>query len=220
MTKFVTASIIGCAILAGCTDAQRGPDMFDLEAGAMVDGGSFGGATMHNALVQTGQQDFVVSLNRRFEAEVPTTINFDFNSARLGAEAQRILTEQAYFIQQFPEVHFRVYGHTDLVGSDSYNKELGLARANAAVAYLISLGVDRSRLEAVVSFGEEQPLIVTEGRERANRRTVTEVSGFVSGNGMVLNGKYAQIVFREYVESAVPRTGLVGISGSEVSTTN
>ena len=61
---------------------------------------------------------------------------------------------------------------------------------------------------------------MTEGRERANRRTVTEVSGFVSGNGMVLNGKYAQIVFREYVESAVPPTGLVGISGTEVSTTN
>ena len=37
----------------------------------------------------------------------------------------------------------------------------------------------RNRLEAVVSFGETQPLIVTQGRERRNRRTVTEVSGFV-----------------------------------------
>jgi peptidoglycan-associated lipoprotein len=150
-------------------------------------------------LVQTGQQDYTVNLARRFAADVRGTINFEFNSTVLDADARAVLTRQADWIRQFPEVRFTVYGHTDLVGSQSYNRSLGLRRAQAAVAFLTSQGIDRSRLDAVASFGETQPLVVTEGRERQNRRTVTEVSGFVENNPMVLNGKYAQIIFRNYI---------------------
>ena len=82
----------------------------------------------------------------------------------------------------------------------------------------ITAGISTSRLEAVVSFGETQPLIVTQGRERRNRRTVTEVSGFVSGHPNVLDGKYAQIIYRDYVRSAEAPTGLSGIEGSEFIT--
>ena len=69
-------------------------------------------------------------------------------------------------------------------------------------------GISRSRLEAVVSFGESQPLIVTGGRERRNRRTVTEVTGFVKTHQTVLDGKYAQIIYRDYVNSAAAPTTL------------
>jgi hypothetical protein len=95
---------------------------------------------------------------------------------------------------------------------------LGLRRAEAAVLYLTSQGISRSRLEAVVSFGETQPLIVTQGQERRNRRTVTEVSGFVNaGNSTPLNGRYAELIFREYVESAAPvsTVGSEGTGGGE-----
>ena len=88
------------------------------------------------------------------------------------------------------------------MGSQAYNRSLGLRRAQAAVAFLTSQGIDRSRLEAVASFGETQPLVVTEGRERQNRRTVTEVSGFVQNDPMVLNGRYAEIIFRGYIGGA------------------
>ncbi len=106
---------------------------------------------------------------------MPDTINFAFNSAELSDEARSILQKQANFIKQFPEVRFRVFGHTDKVGSNGYNQRLGLRRAQAAVAYLSSLGISRSRLEAVVSYGETKPLIATNEAEVRNRRTVTEV---------------------------------------------
>ena len=160
---------------------------------------------MNNRLVQTGQQDYTVNLARRFAAEVSGTINFAFNSTVLEPEARAVLTRQADWIRQFPEVRFTVYGHTDLVGSQSYNRSLGLRRAQAAVAFLTSQGINRSRLDAVASFGETKPLVATESRERQNRRTVTEVSGFVQNDPTVLNGKYAQIIFREYVASATAR---------------
>ena len=117
-------------------------------------------------------------------------------------------------------MRFRVYGHTDAVGSDSYNKTLGMRRAQAVVAFLTSQGISRSRLEAVASFGETQPLIVTQGRERRNRRTVTEVSGFVQSHPIIMDGKYAEVVYREYINSAAPRSTLLMVessSGSEDS---
>lgn len=192
----LTAAVLA---LAGCEPMKQG---FFSEAGSEIDTGGFGNATMNNTLVQSGDRDYAISLTQRFAGDVPNTVNFAFNSAVLDGTAQMALRQQADWIRQFPEVRFRVYGHTDLVGSAGYNKSLGLRRAQAVVSYLSSLGISRSRLEAVVSFGETQPLVYTQAPEERNRRTVTEVSGFVKNHPSVLNGKYAEVVFREYVESA------------------
>ena len=191
---------------------------FYREAGSTTDTGTFGNATAQNTLILSGERQFTFDLANRFASEVITTVNFAFNSSQLDAGAQDALREQANWIRQFPEVRFRVYGHTDAVGSAAYNKRLGLSRANAVVNFLIRQGIERSRLEAVASFGETQPLIVTQGRERRNRRTVTEVSGFVETNPAVLDGKYAQIVYRDYITSAQPPTQLTGITGADLRT--
>lgn len=185
--------------------AACGPGMITgRPAGASLDQGAFGAATMTNTLVQTGDAQYRVDLARRFDAEVPSMVTFAFNSTALDDQARAALRAQAAWIRQFPEVRFRVYGHTDLVGGSAYNQRLGQRRAEAVVLYLMSQGIGRDRLEAMVSYGDTQPLIVTEGRERRNRRTVTEVIGFVQSHPMVLNGRYAQIIMRDYVVSAVP----------------
>lgn len=217
--KYLALSLAAATALGACAADDPSVASFYREAGATASG-NFGSAVNQNIAINNNTESYRVSLARRFEAEVPTTVNFAFNSTALDADARATLRRQADFIRQFPEVRFKVYGHTDLVGSDAYNRGLGLRRAEAVVLYLTSQGISRSRLEAVVSFGEEQPLIVTEGRERANRRTVTEVSGFVEDHPMLLNGRYAEVIFREYVESAVAPQQIEGIQGSELSTEN
>ena len=188
-------AVAALAALAACTERELGAD---------ADTGQFGNATMNNTQIHSGQKDYVVQLGSRFAAEVTDTVNFAFDSAVLDAEARATLDRQADWIRQFPEVRFRVYGHTDLVGSDAYNYRLGLRRAQAVVGYLAQRGISRSRLEAVTSFGRTRPVVPTTAEERRNRRTVTEVTGFVQRHPTVLNGKYAEIIFREYVQSAVP----------------
>ncbi|MDD9732284.1 OmpA family protein [Mameliella sp. AT18] len=211
-----SAALTAGLLIAGCSQAPVG---FDREAGALIDTGHFGNATMNNHQLMTGEKQIIYDMSQRFASEVMTTVNFAFNSAVLDHGARDTLREQAQWIRQFPEIRFRVYGHTDKVGSNGYNKSLGLRRANAVVNYLVSQGISRSRLEAVVSYGETQPLIVTEGRERRNRRTVTEVSGFVSSHPTVLDGKYAEVIYREYVNSAEPKTGLTGQQGQDLAIT-
>lgn len=218
----IRTTITGITIslaLAGCSSNPAGENVrgaFYREAGSLIDTGHFGNATMHNTQIMNGDKQFVYDLSQRFASEVMTTVNFAFNSSVLDAGAIDTLREQAHWIRQFPEVRFKVYGHTDKVGGNSYNKALGLRRARTVVNYLVSQGIDGSRLEAVVSFGETQPLIVTEGKERRNRRTVTEVSGFVDGHQTVMDGKYAEVIYREYVRSAEPVTGLTGVAGSNL----
>lgn len=198
-----TSSLALMAVVAltvgACTESST---VFDSEAGRSLDEGGFGNPTMTNTLISKGALSPIESLGLRFSSEVPDMVNFDFNSARLDAQARAALMQQANWIRQFPEVRFRVYGHTDLVGSDASNQALGLRRAKAVVAFLTAQGISRSRLEAVASYGETRPVVSTPNRERRNRRTVTEVRGFVGGKAIPLNGKYAALVFREYVQTA------------------
>lgn len=192
-------------LLTACSTPKDTYSNWFGEVGSELDRtGHFGSATAHNTAIHNGDKQFTIDLGNRFAAEVDTTVTFAFNSAVLDATARATLRQQADWIKQFPEVRFNVYGHTDAVGSDAYNKRLGKRRANAVVNYFASQGISRDRLEALVSFGETQPVIATQDRERQNRRTVTEVSGFVAGHPNVLDGKYAAIIYREYVASAVP----------------
>lgn len=198
--------LVSSVALTACGD-RRLFSSWTQEAGVFLDNtDTLGTPTANNIAYHTGERNFTVDLNNRFNRDIQTTVNFPFNSAELDADARAILQVQANWIKQFPEVKFKVYGHTDLVGSSGYNQRLGKRRANAVVAYLVALGVERSRLQAVVSFGETRPLIATQSRERQNRRTVTEVAGFIRRTPTTLNGKYAEVIFREYVESATEKT--------------
>ena len=217
MTLKIKTLLVGASVLAltACGEGSVGKT-WNEEAGLFIDEGNFGNPTMNNTLIQNGDLKVLANLNQRFSSEVPTQVTFAFDSAVLDEDAKAILREQANWIRQFPEIRFKVYGHTDLVGSNSYNQSLGRRRANAVVRFLGTQGISRSRLEALVSFGESRPVVDTADRERRNRRTVTEVSGVVENHPMVLNGKYANLIFRDYVTSAQAQPTLQSGGLSEI----
>jgi peptidoglycan-associated lipoprotein len=214
-TLLATASVL---TLGACGDASV-TSSWNQEAGAFLDEGRFGNPTMQNTLAMKGEAGYVLDLANRFASEVPSTITFAFNSSDLDAEAMAALNQQANWIRQFPELRFSVYGHADAVGSNGYNHALGKRRAQAVVNYFVSQGISRSRLKALVSYGETQPVVMTQAEERRNRRTVTTVEGFVKGHPGTLNGKYAQVIFREYVGAAteLPTNVATGTSTQEVA---
>ena len=89
----------------------------------------------------------------RFESE---KIFFDFDRYDLKPEAREILMRKAAWLQAHPRLSLRIEGHCDEQGSSEYNLALGQRRAEAAKAYLASLGISPDRLIAV-SYGEMQP---------------------------------------------------------------
>ena len=69
-------------------------------------------------------------------------------------------------------------GHTDSVGTDAYNQKLSLRRSQAVKAYLVSKGIDKTRIYTE-GKGEKQPVAdnsTSEGRAK-NRRVEIEVVG-------------------------------------------
>lgn len=103
-------------------------------------------------------------------------VHFEFNKARLMLDSKTVLNNVAKALTNEPDVSIIIAGHTDSVGSDAYNKRLSQQRAQSVVDYLISKGIDSSRLRAV-GYGESKPIAdnsTDEGRER-NRRVELQV---------------------------------------------
>ena len=105
-----------------------------------------------------------------------TLIHFDFDKANIRSEDGAVLDQKVAILQANPGLRIRLSGHCDERGSDEYNLALGNRRATAAKQYLVSHGIDASRIETV-SYGEERPIDPghTEEAWAKNRRDETEI---------------------------------------------
>jgi peptidoglycan-associated lipoprotein len=105
-------------------------------------------------------------------------IHFDYDRADLRDGDRAILSKNADTLKKFDFLRITVEGHCDERGSVEYNLALGERRAKAAYDYLVSLGVDASRLKTV-SYGKEVPLCQESGEDcwARNRRAHFAVTG-------------------------------------------
>ena len=86
-----------------------------------------------------------------------TRVFFEFDQYTLTADAKSQLANNASLLKAAPTVKVKIEGHCDERGSDEYNLALGEKRALATKNYMVSLGVDASRM-SIISYGEEMPL--------------------------------------------------------------
>ena len=84
-------------------------------------------------------------------------VNFELDSDALTSTALPILDEVVESLQYYPEVELEVQGHTDITGSLEHNNDLSLRRAQSVKNYLVSKGIDESRL-TVAGFGPSRPI--------------------------------------------------------------
>jgi peptidoglycan-associated lipoprotein len=81
---------------------------------------------------------------------------FAYDSSEIDAAGQQVLNANAAVLKKYPEWVITIEGHADERGTAEYNLALGNRRAQAARAYLISLGIPADRLRTV-SYGKEFP---------------------------------------------------------------
>ncbi|GLH35684.1 MULTISPECIES: OmpA family protein [Pseudomonas] len=112
------------------------------------------------------------------EVIVIRDVHFEFDSARLtAADKERLNTISTRLKQEAPSARLSVTGHTDSVGSDSYNQNLSERRAHSVTDYLVESGVPRASFVSVVGAGETQPVAdnaTADGRSM-NRRTEIKI---------------------------------------------
>ncbi len=104
--------------------------------------------------------------------DMPSGITFAFNSSDVNSQFYSVLDKVATTLNEYNQTTINVAGHTDSVGSDSYNQKLSEQRASSVARYLQSRGVTNQRLQTY-GYGESRP-VDTNNTEagRANNRRV------------------------------------------------
>ncbi len=187
----------GIAGLGGCANKTQEGAAIGVGAGAVV-GGAIGkatGNTARGAIIGAAvggvagsiigskmdkqakelDQDIPGATVTRVGEGIAVTFDsgllFDFNSATLRSEARENLRNLAASLAKNPGEDVLIVGHTDSVGTDSYNLDLSRRRAEAAASYIATVGVDRSRI-GTKGMGENDPLASndTDAGRQQNRR--------------------------------------------------
>ena len=106
------------------------------------------------------------------DAVVLQNIQFEYNSAALTEDSEAGIQMLTEFLQRNPQLKVELAGHTDNVGSDSYNLKLSSERAEVVKQALVDKGIDATRLTAQ-GYGATRPLVPNDSEEHRamNRRT-------------------------------------------------
>ncbi|MEM6514630.1 MAG: OmpA family protein [Bacteroidota bacterium] len=103
-------------------------------------------------------------------------IYFDFDKSNITAKAAFELDKLVQVMNKYPEMVIQATSHTDNRGSDDYNMELSDRRAKTTVQYVISQGIDASRISGE-GLGETEPAVdcsggCTKEQHQMNRRSM------------------------------------------------
>jgi outer membrane protein OmpA-like peptidoglycan-associated protein len=164
------------AVIGAIIGNQGGNNRTGAVVGAAA-GAAIGAAIGHrmDKQQQELQQIPGVEVSRPSEGEIAVNLTndilFDFNSAALRTESRQTLRDLAANFRNYPDEQVTVEGHTDSVGTPSYNQTLSDQRASSVSSYLIDEGVPSSRITSI-GYGETRPKAsndTPEGRQ-VNRR--------------------------------------------------
>jgi peptidoglycan-associated lipoprotein len=107
-------------------------------------------------------------------AIVGDRVFFEVDQSTLTDSARGTLAQQATWLNTNVDYAVIIEGHADERGTRDYNLALGERRANSAKNFLVSIGVDASRIQTV-SYGKERPSALGSDEQAwaQNRRAVT-----------------------------------------------
>ncbi|GAA3937436.1 OmpA family protein [Hymenobacter algoricola] len=112
------------------------------------------------------------------KAIVVDNIFYDYDKADIRTDAAVELDKLVQTLVDNPKITIELSSHTDARGKDAYNMTLSQKRAQSAVDYIITKGIDKSRITAK-GYGETRPVLKTAKTEdefQRNRRTEFKVT--------------------------------------------
>jgi len=83
-------------------------------------------------------------------------IYFNLNKDFIRNDASIELNKIVLLMNQYPKINIKIESHTDVRNSDAYNLDLSDRRAKSTRDYIISQGIDASRIESAIGYGESQ----------------------------------------------------------------
>jgi peptidoglycan-associated lipoprotein len=111
-------------------------------------------------------------------ANVGDRVFYGYNQSSISGESSTTLDHQGAWLGKYPQIAVLVAGNCDQRGTEQYNLGLGQRRADAARDYLVSKGVDGSRIQTI-SYGKDRPVAQGDDEQsyQQNRNAITSVQG-------------------------------------------
>lgn len=178
-TGILAGALAGGALGAATGGSNPGPEALIGAGLGAIAGGAIGAHMDRQAAelrASLGANATVVNTGNEIVVTMAQDILFATDSYAVRPDLQANLRAVAQNINSYPVSVVFVTGHTDSTGSDSYNQQLSLRRADAVAAVLITAGVPGSRVQAR-GMGESQPVASNDtaaGRAQ-NRRVVITI---------------------------------------------
>jgi len=138
---------------------------------------------------ELGQGADVTRVGEGIAVTFASGILFPFNSDQVLPAGRGNLDELAQSLQRYPETEVLIVGHTDDVGSDTYNMGLSLRRAESSKNYLVSRGIQPGRIRTS-GRGETEPIASNADESGRSQNRRVEVAIFASE-------EYRQQILRE-----------------------
>lgn len=99
----------------------------------------------------------------------PEAIHFNFDQYNIRPQAAKELDKLVAILNEYTDMVIKIEAHTDAIGPRVYNKYLSDKRAKSTRDYIISQGIDPSRIESAIGYGEERLLNDCSDGIRCNR---------------------------------------------------
>jgi peptidoglycan-associated lipoprotein len=164
--------------LSACSSDEEGAiDNGMNGAGTNIDGSLNGGTGFGDGLGGAGVGSVTPGSQQDLAVNVGDRVFFEVDQSDVTGEGQSTLDRQASWLKQYPNVALTVEGHADERGTREYNLALGERRAASIKNYLMSQGIDASRLNTI-SYGKERPAVTESNPEgwSQNRRGLSVVN--------------------------------------------
>lgn len=174
----------GGAVVGGVIGKHQGSTAKGAIIGATV-GGVIGGVIGHQMDQQAKKLEqnipgaIVERVGEGIQVTFASGLLFDFDSDRVKSEAAANLKNLAASLSEYPNSSLLIVGHTDAVGSDSYNQQLSDRRARSTASYLISQGVEATRLRTM-GLGETEPVAPNDSDAGMQKNRRVEVAIYAS----------------------------------------
>ena len=147
-------------LMTSCAKKQVGVGETEVsqQAGAEEEAGKIPSDEAYGEREKQRQAELEALRQKQLEIDAFESVNiyFDFDKSELKPESQIALKNKATWLKENSAFSVRIEGHCDERGTNEYNLALGERRANAAMDFLMSLGVSGDRIKTI-SYGEERP---------------------------------------------------------------
>jgi outer membrane protein OmpA-like peptidoglycan-associated protein len=113
-------------------------------------------AEIPNIDFELSNYDDLIIKDKGVEKVAVNPIFFNYDKWDITPQAAEELDKVVFVMQKFPNIRIKIESHTDSRGKDAYNMKLSDSRAKSTQKYIISKGIDASRIESAIGYGESR----------------------------------------------------------------